>query len=497
MGNTGKLVKDGSRKVLVVDDDSGTRQVLTKLLAHYDFQVESALNGQDAVKVLSGDHFDLLIIDVMMSDGDGIELMERMRLLFPEVIVVAISASNDIDAAIQAIRQGASGFLLKPFRSEEVELTIRTALENRKLQEKRERMRIMTNLVEAGKEVASSLDRNTLSRKLVDSAYQITDADTASLMLLNPERNALVVAYEIGLNREYGPGFHVGLDDGISGWALKRCFCLNMSRKEIFTPELNRMMHRNDKIESSICMPILSEGNPMGVLNVNRLVDSGKELFESSDVDFLSLLSSHAAVCIRNSDLFNQVQDLYVGSIQALSLALQAKDTYTGGHSERVAYFSMLIADRLGMNMTDKRSLWTAAILHDLGKIGTPEGILNKASDLDHSELEIVRNHPVIGADIIRSVPLLKHIAPIVLHHHEWYDGNGYPDGLSRDQIPLGSRILSIADAIEAMTSDRPYRQNCSSDKIVQELLAGRGTQFDPGIVDQVLYLIEERKIVL
>jgi putative nucleotidyltransferase with HDIG domain len=496
VGNS-KNFSQSELKILIVDNDSGVRQVLSRLLKRHGYTVESIESGSTAIKRMTEERFDLVIADVMTPNSNGVELMERMRLLFPEILIVVISASTDIDAAIQAIQMGAAGFVLKPFRLEEIELAIRTALENRKLQGKRERMRIMTDLVEAGKEVSSSLDRESLSKKLVEYACQITDADTASLMLLDGEQKELTIVYEIGLNREFSAGYRVSLDESVAGWALKRCFCLNLSRNEMFTPELHEMMDRNDKLDSSICMPILTGGAPMGVLNVSRLIDSHKGSFESSDVDFLSILSSHAAVCLRNSDLFHQVQDLYAGSIQALSLALQAKDTYTGGHSEKVAHYTMLIADQMGIDLAEKRTLWTAAILHDLGKIGTPEGILNKPADLSVRELEIVQNHPGIGADIIQSIPALKHIAPIVRYHHEWFDGSGYPEGLSGDQIPVGARILSIADAIEAMTSDRPYRKNCPSTQILTELDNGKGSQFDPDIVEHVYALISNKDIVI
>ncbi|MBN1552227.1 response regulator, partial [bacterium] len=483
--------------ILVVDDEPEIRQILKRLLSKDGFYVDTVEDGTEAINFLNKGGYQIVITDVIFSQGDGLELLERIRLLFPDIIAIIISATNDIDTAVKAMQYGASGFVMKPFRLDEIRLTIQTALKNRQQHEKRGRMQILTDLVDAGKEVSASLDRDILAHKIVEYAHRITLADTASLLLVDHDADELYIAASIGLKDKYKKGYRMPKNEGIAGWALHRCFCLNLRQSEVITPEIGKMMRRNNVIKSSICMPIFSDGLPLGVVNVSRLQAEGKQDFDQSDVNFLSILSSHAAVCIRNSDLFDQFQNLYAGSIQALSSALEAKDTYTGGHSERVANFTMMIADKLGMSMTEKRELWTAAILHDLGKIGTPEDILNKASALNSAEWSVIQTHPTTGAQIVGSIPALKQIAPIILHHHEWYDGSGYPMGIAGEQIPIGARILSLADALEAMTSNRPYRKMCPRRKIMQELIEGKGRQFDPLITDLLIQMIEKKDIRL
>ncbi len=484
-------------KTLVVDDDVMMRQVLSRILIKDGYEIDVADGSQSAMSKLTNAEFDLLITDIVMSDGTGVELVERVRMLYPDILIIVVATYSDIDAAVRAMRLGASGFVLKPFRMDEIRMALRSAIDNRQNQEERSRLRILTQLVDAGKEIASSLDVAKLAERVVQYAMQVTNADTASLMLVDPDTEELFMAAQIGLDDPFQNGYRKPIHEGIAGWALQRCFALNLRNDRLITPELGHLMRLDGKVLSSICMPILTEGQPLGVLNVNRLVSSRKRAFDSSDMDFLSILTSQAAVCIRNSELFMQVQKLYIGSIQALSSALQAKDTYTGGHSEKVAYFAKTIAERMGMSLTEQRELWTAGILHDIGKIGTPEEILNKTTLLSSDEWEIIRNHPTTGAEIVSSVPELKQIAPIIRAHHEWFDGSGYPEGLSRESIPIGARILSVADALEAMTADRPYRKNRSVDRVRSELVSCSGTQFDPDVVRYVIALIDDHALTI
>jgi putative nucleotidyltransferase with HDIG domain len=482
-------------RILVVDSDVMIRQVLNRILQREGFLAETADSGSQAISMLNSEHFDFLITDVNSSQTSMTELLERIRMLFPDTLVIVTASPMEIDLAVNAIRLGAAGFVLKPFRIEEIRLSLRTAIENRQFHEERGRVSILTSLVEAGKEISTSFDIDSLAEKIVEYAVRITQADTASLLLIDSAVDELVTAASIGLKEEYGRGFRKPASEGIAGWAIQRCFSLNLKNDEVFTPELSGLLKRSQSIRSSICMPMLSEGKPLGVININRLVSGKKKVFDSSDVDFISILSSQAAISIRNSVLFQQVQNLYEGSIQALSNALQAKDTYTGGHSERVAHFAMMLAENMGLSLPQRQMLWTAAILHDLGKIGTPEDILNKPSLLTGEEWQIIRNHPSIGAEIVRSVPALQDISSIILYHHERFDGTGYPAGLIGQQIPLGARILSVADALEAMTSNRPYRKISTTEKILEELSAGAGTQFDPQIVEFAVRLLDDNKI--
>jgi putative nucleotidyltransferase with HDIG domain len=174
---------------------------------------------------------------------------------------------------------------------------------------------------------------------------------------------------------------------------------------------------------------------------------------------------------------------LFTGSIKALAHALEAKDEYTQGHSARVAEQSVAIARRLALSDKQVQRIWLAGYLHDIGKIGIKEAVLNKPGKLDEAEWKLIQQHPVFAGRILEPIPELNEIIQIVVHHHERYDGSGYPDGLEGGGIPLGARILSVADAYDALTSKRPYRDALGEDQALRIVEEAAGTQLDPVIV--------------
>lgn len=181
--------------------------------------------------------------------------------------------------------------------------------------------------------------------------------------------------------------------------------------------------------------------------------------------------------------------------MQMLSTTIEAKDEYTKGHSHRVAEYSVLIARELGWNEKELSNLKNAAHLHDIGKIAIPDTILNKPSKLSEEEFSIIKEHTIIGANILKNISLIDHVQEIVRNHYERYDGNGYPDGLKGKEIPLHARIVAVADSYDAMSSQRIYRNQLPPEKIIQELENNKGTQFDPEITDIFLKLLREDRI--
>ena len=201
---------------------------------------------------------------------------------------------------------------------------------------------------------------------------------------------------------------------------------------------------------------------------------------------------------------YNNLMDVQSGlrnsnleTIRSLALAEEAKDPYTKGHSTRVAEYSCLIARRLGFSEAESQVLENASVLHDIGKVGISDGILHKRGKLNENEWSIIRKHPTLALVILSPLEFLSDEKKIIKHHHEWYDGKGYPDGLRGDEIPVGSRILAVADAFDAMRSNRPYRDALSKQAVISELKTNAGTQFDPRIVKILLDIISERKDIL
>jgi HD-GYP domain-containing protein (c-di-GMP phosphodiesterase class II) len=192
---------------------------------------------------------------------------------------------------------------------------------------------------------------------------------------------------------------------------------------------------------------------------------------------------------LHNMDLFDSLQTFYLEMVQTLARAVDSKDAYTHEHSDRARVKARKVALEMSLPEQMVRYVEYAALLHDIGKIGIDEAILLKPGKLTPEEYEQMKKHPIIGHQILSPVKYLGPVAQMVLYHQEWYDGRGYPEGLKGEEIPLGSRIVAVLDAWDAMTSDRPYRKALGREVAVGELKKGAGTQFDPRVVDTFLRL--------
>jgi putative nucleotidyltransferase with HDIG domain len=214
--------------------------------------------------------------------------------------------------------------------------------------------------------------------------------------------------------------------------------------------------------------------------------------FDSDDVRLLSTIANHVTIAIGNIELFSSLQDAYLSTVRSLAAAVDAKDPYTRGHSDRVAAYAVMIAEKMGLTHEQRIALEMAAYLHDIGKIGIREDILLKPGKLTEGEMSQMMHHPLIGANILKPVGFPWPITPIVRHHHERWDGTGYPAGLQSEETPLLARILTVADAYEAMTSDRPYRPGRSQAEGVAELEKCAGSQFDARVVEAFVEVLED-----
>jgi len=195
---------------------------------------------------------------------------------------------------------------------------------------------------------------------------------------------------------------------------------------------------------------------------------------------------------VAERDHAEQLRASYVATVRALTNAVEARDAYTGKHAERVAAYGLELTARIDPELAANPQTEFGFLLHDVGKVAIPDGVLYKATDLAEEEQSLMRRHPVIGFEIVRGIEFLADAAQIVRHHHERYDGAGYPDGLAGEEIPLAARIFSVADALDAMTTDRPYRPGFPLEQARAEIRAGAGTQFDPAVVDQLDALPDE-----
>lgn len=217
--------------------------------------------------------------------------------------------------------------------------------------------------------------------------------------------------------------------------------------------------------------------------------------FTPLDLRRLDQAAPTAGAELERLRLYQELRDVFIHAVHAFVSAIDAKDPYTHGHSERVTAYAVKIAQTLGWTEPEIEDLRMSAILHDVGKIGVPGAILSKPDRLTEEEFRVIRRHPEIGTRIIGEIPQMSHTLPGILHHHEHYDGRGYPEGLAGDRIPAQARLISVADAYDAMASDRPYRAGMRREDAVQEIRSQSGIQFDPEIVAAFLEACERGAI--
>jgi putative two-component system response regulator len=326
-------------QILIVDDEEMICSIMARRLSREGYACVTARNGREALDQFYKDTFSLILSDIRMPEMDGIELLKKVKAVNPRMMMIMVTAYADLEMAVEAMRLGAYDFLTKPVNLELVILSVRNALEKKRLQEEVE-------------------------------AYH------KNLETLVEERTAkLQQAYDI----------------------LKKA---------------------------------------------------------------------------------------HLDSVMVLAEAIDAKDPYTRGHSDRVRRMSMKIAIHLGFPQDRLESLEYGALLHDIGKIGIKDEVLQKQSPLDPKEYEYLQEHPLIGVKIVEGIDFFKDKIPMIRHHHEHFDGNGYPDGLAGEAIPLEARIISVPDAFDAMTSVRPHNQIMPLGDVLLELENCKGKQFDPVVLD-------------
>jgi len=248
-----------------------------------------------------------------------------------------------------------------------------------------------------------------------------------------------------------------------------------------------------DEIKSVLCVPVESADEILGAIYLDTV--SHVRRYGQSDLELLSALGRQAGLAIQREMEKEEKELLFTDTIRAVIAAIEAKDRYLAGHSLRVSEYAEKLAYSLGYNKRFVDRLKYAAHLHDVGKIGTPEAILNKPDRLTDNEYEIIKEHPVIGADILENIRDIEDVVLAVRHHHERMDGRGYPDGLAGQNIPLMGRAIAVVDAFDAMTSDRAYRPAPGVEVAIEEFRRTSGTQFDPVFVGKMLELIESGEI--
>jgi HD-GYP domain-containing protein (c-di-GMP phosphodiesterase class II) len=242
-----------------------------------------------------------------------------------------------------------------------------------------------------------------------------------------------------------------------------------------------------------VIVPVRSEQDTIGTLAIGRLKEDQPRPFSEAEMRMLESVAEIGGTAIQRARLHHNLEDAYLQIVMALAGAVDARDSYTSDHSERIARWVEEVARAMGCGEDEVQDIRRAARLHDIGKIGIPDSILRKPMALSEAEWVVMRRHPLIGSEILMSVGRMRSVAALVRHHQERWDGGGYPDGLGGEDIPLGARILAVVDAYGAITDERPYKRARSHAEATAELRRCAGTQFDPRVVDVFCRVLEER----
>ncbi len=505
--------------ILIVDDDQEILDILSETLNRRGYNVQAAIDGREALLTYQKKQPSLVILDLMLPDMDGLEVFKRMRddCGGRTVPILFLSSNGDLDTKLSSFDIGAEDYLVKPVSLEELNVKIERILNRtskaRAMQEEREELVTEVNRGQENyAQVNKQLKKQILAMKTLFSVSQdltrILDMDelinTFALTIIGELQISSMVFFTIQSSKS-----DVLTVTGLKGFSEEKFGGLELNRqmefcqwmegrtkpKKIVRSDDQRWVRRLPDIRLAVfeyACPIVIKGKLRGI------VFTGPKLSQKDytpyDLDMLQFLCNSAGVGMENVRLFKELQSTYLSTVKTLVSIIEAKDSYTKGHTERVADYAAAIADKMNLPREEQRLIAFGAILHDIGKLGVLEQVLNKEDKLNDEEWEILKAHPEVGANIIENMEFLTGTVALVRHHHESFDGLGYPDGLKGEEIPLGARIITVADSFDAMITDRPYRKALSWNKAVKTLKDKSGVQFDPVVIDNFIELLRNKK---
>jgi len=472
-------------ELLVVDDEAYICSIVTEALSAFrSYHVVSYSDPDEALRHIEKNRVDLILTDLVMGDHSGVHILDRALGCHPDCIVILMTAYPTVNNAISVLRKGAYDYLIKPFKLETLKNTIKRGLEHQTLMRENLRLKEQLGLYRLSEAMAASTCLDAMLNLAAETADSIIGVGAVSI-LVNEASGAAPVPYVIR-----GEPADAEAAEFLIG---RHQLCEQALEKREAQSASREITGNQSTIRSLATHPLMSRGQVIGLLNVVH--DDHFLPLRQGQLHLLSIIASKVAAVIENTRLYDHLQMSYLEAIKALANAVEARDQYTRGHTERVTVLADLIAVKLGWPEQKRAELKMGCTLHDIGKIGVPDAILNKPSPLSPEERQRMEVHPHLGAKILEGIDYLKPAIPYILYHHERFDGTGYPHGLSGEDIPIEGRLLAVVDTYDAIVSDRPYRRGASPEMAVAELTRFRGRQFDPAVVDVLISVWEEGAI--
>lgn len=499
-------------KLLVVDDEDGIRDVTEGYFMRKGYEVYTAENGAQALDIINEEpQLSCVFTDINMPVMDGLELAEKIRQIENTLPVVVMTGYPSLENTIQTLKNGVVDYLIKPVNLEQMELTLRRVLRERELFVEnlilKEEVARQARLKELNDQLMERVEEvNTLNRVMED--FSSTDSSHGIF-------NKVV---ELGVEELHAGKvfFHIFSENSreliqvASACPQDRPFQMpdefvsdipdhiKTSIQELaadgsspcLMPEVSENSGMAPAVHSFMMVPLRIRENIFGV--ASAFIFEKNRIFSEKDVYYMNFIAQKAAAAIENIALYENIYDNLFATLFAFVAALEVRDFYTRRHSTRVAGFARMIAKEMNCSDEELDVINVAGMLHDIGKIGIRDDILLKPGRLTDEEFEKIKEHPAIGADIIGKLGLWNREVDIIRHHHERYDGRGYPDGIAGDAIPKLARIMSVADCFDAMASDRPYRKRMEKSLALKIIRDNSGTQFDPEAVAAFFRIVDQ-----
>ncbi|MGB2696893.1 MAG: HD domain-containing phosphohydrolase [Candidatus Zixiibacteriota bacterium] len=482
--------------ILVVDDEKYICDLIKEMLADEGYKICEAYDAQQAFKILENQNIDLVLTDLVMGEKSGVDVLNMTLQIQPETVVVMMTGQPTIENAVTVLKSGAYDYLMKPFSLENLKATIKRGLEKKKLIRENIYLKETVSLYRISEAMGSTMKLDHLLNLILRMVIKELGADMASVLLLDERSKRLRPKAFLGISPDLLKNVFLAGTDPVSEWVVKN------AKPRIYTPGGTRFFHNEQKtmVKSLISYPLLAKGKVLGTVNLVRTHNPSP--FTPSQLQSLSIIASKATSVIESSVLYEDLKEAYLNTLTALANAVEARDLYTRGHTERVWYMAGSLATQMNWGEEKIQEVRMGSILHDIGKIGVPDAILNKKGPLNKQEFEIMKSHTTQGVTILEGIEFLKPAHPYVLYHHERYDGEGYPEGLKGEDIPMEGRLMAVVDTFDAITSERPYRKRRDLLRGVREIKDNSGTQFDPFVVEIFLEawekkIIDRKKLVI
>lgn len=486
--------------ILIVDDEPSLREVAGEYFQAKGYEVFTAADGLEALSLLESQKVDCCLSDIDMPRMDGLQLAERIRQLDGSIPVVIMTGYPSLENTISTLKNGVVDFLVKPVNLKQMELSVRRVM--------RERDLFLRNLLLA-KEVEGKRRLERINRELERKVEELHTINRIMNDFAGADTSDEVLQRIIALSMEITPAtesrFFVLTSENMQPFEILSTAAAaadpaiihlveDAARDELplLVAEKGGVKALPPDVVSFAAVPMKIRGKVFGVLAT--AVRSGDGKLDERDLYYLSFMNQSAGRAVENLALYENIYENLFSTLFAFVRAVEARDSYTQQHSNRVTEMALKISRVMGCSNEERDILRFAGPLHDIGKIGIPDDILLKPGPLGKAEFERIKAHPVIGAGIIGQLGLWEREQQIVRWHHERYDGNGYPDGLAGEEIPLLARILAVADAFDAMSSNRVYREAMDEAQILASLKNGAGSQFDPAVVEAFLTIYAEEQ---